>query len=219
KNGRLKNCGAIGRKVGAVLKKYRMQRFLEVKIDQETFSYHRNEERIAEETALDGIYVLRSSVPKENMDTTEIVRAYKSLTKVERAFRSIKTGLDVRPIFHHLADRVRAHVFLCMLAYYVEWEMRQRLAPLLFSEEGETEIQDDPVAPKKPSKESERKTSERCSRSSLPLHSFKTLMRELATQVKNYCSILPEAETSVVFARFTQPTLTQKEAYKLLQLP
>ncbi|MEO5378517.1 MAG: IS1634 family transposase [Magnetococcus sp. DMHC-6] len=184
KKGRLRDCGTIGRKVESVLKKHHMQRFFKIEIAQGSFSFSRIEERISQATDLDGIYVLRSSVPKETMDAAETVRSYKSLSNVERAFHTIKTDLDVRPIFHYLADRVRAHIFLCMLAYYVEWEMRRKLAPLLFTDEERKKNKADPVTSSKPSKEGLRKTGTLTTKSGLPLHDFSSLLKNLAPFTK-----------------------------------
>ena len=222
--GRLCNCGAIGRKVEKVLKRHRMTRYFDVarcfneKIAERTFSFRRLGEVIADDTALDGIYVLRSNVSEQTMDAAQTIRRYKSLAQVEKAFRTIKTGLDVRPIFHHLENRVRAHIFLCVLAYYVEWEMRKRLAPLLYAEERLGGNEGDPVAPKKPSPESLRKTGSRRSKSGFTLHSFKTLLKTLGNLARNHCRILPESKTPLTFAKLTEPSPIQKEAFRLLQV-
>lgn len=132
----LRGKDAIGLRVGKVIGKYKMGKHFDLEISDEGFSYRRNEDKITQEAALDGIYVIRTSVPAEVMDAKTSVETYKKLSDVERAFRSYKTvDLKVRPIYHHLPDRVRAHVFLCMLAYYVEWHMRQKLAPMLFDDD------------------------------------------------------------------------------------
>ena len=217
-NGRLCACGAIGRKVEAVLKRRRMTRYYTVEIAEGRFSWQRDEARLAADESLDGIYVLRSSVPEEDMEAAEIIRRYKSLAHVERAFRTIKSDLDVRPIFHYAADRVRAHIFLCMLAYYVTWEMRKRLAPLLFSEERPEGDVADPVAPKEPSEDKNRKTGTRRSKSGFGLHDFKSLLKKLGTLARNHCRILPDDKTPVTFTKLTEPSPTQKEAFRLLQV-
>jgi len=133
----------IALRVGRIIGKYKMKKHFILHIDEDAFSFERNGESIAREAALDGFYVIRTSVSAERMDARETVRTYKSLSRVEQAFRSLKSvDLHVRPIYHHLDDRVRAHIFLCMLAYYVEWHMRQRLAPLLFDDEHKEEMAD-----------------------------------------------------------------------------
>jgi transposase len=159
---RLKGQDRIGLRVGKVVNRFKVGKHFKLTITEEAFSYQRDDARIAEEAALDGIYVIRTSLPKEKLDAEETVRAYKDLSSVERAFRSYKTvDLKVRPIYHHLADRVRAHVFLCMLAYYVEWHMRKALAPLLFDDEdkqGAEAQRPSIVAKAEPSHTARRKT-------------------------------------------------------------
>ena len=133
---RLKGKEKIALRVGGVIGKYKMAKHFSLAITEESFGYRRNPESIARETALDGLYIVRTSLPASELDAQGTVCAYKSLSQVERAFRSFKTvDLKVRPIFHYAPDRVRAHVLLCMLAYYVEWHMRQSLAPLLFDDD------------------------------------------------------------------------------------
>ena len=132
---RLQGKDRIGLRAGKVVGKYKMAKHFELDIEEDAFGYRRKPESIAAEAALDGLYVVRTSLPASELDAEGAVRAYKRLSAVERAFRSLKTvDLKVRPVFHRTADRVRAHVFLCMLAYYVEWHMRQRLKPLLFDD-------------------------------------------------------------------------------------
>jgi hypothetical protein len=187
-------------------------------ITEEAFSYQRDDARIAEEAALDGIYVIRTSVPKEKLDAEETVRAYKDLSTVERAFRSYKTvDLKVRPIYHHLADRVRAHVFLGMLAYYVEWHMRKALAPLLFDDEdkqGAEAQRPSIVAKAEPSQTARRKAHTKRTEDGLPVHSFQTLLADLATIVKN--RIQPKLPGVEAFDQVTQPTPLQQQALDLL---
>lgn len=217
--GKLRDCGAIGRKVESTLKKYRMQRFFEVEIDQDLFSFRRLDNAIAREATLDGIYVLRSAVPVEDMDAAETVRVYKRLSKVERAFRTLKTGLDVRPVFHYLANRVRAHVFLCMLAYYVEWEMRRRLAPLLFVDEDRQHVRTDPVVASGPSKKGRKKLDAGRSETGFSLHSFSSLLREMGTLGKVWFKFnLPNTKDPVMFSKMTTPNAMQKEAFRLLEV-
>lgn len=217
-NGRLKECGAIGRQAERVLKRYKMTRFFTLNIRDGHFAYEQDKAAIARETDLDGIYVIRTSVDKKRLDGVETVRQYKGLSKVERAFRHIKTdGLEVRPIFHHLEGRVRAHVFLCMLGYYVEWEMRRRLAPLLYIDEEKSQG-DDPVAPKEPSELAKRKTGTNRSESGFRLHSFRTLLDSMSTLAKNWFSLIPEARKPVLFTKLTNATPFQKEVFRLLDI-
>src|ERR671922_1409099 len=186
---RLTGQGNIALRVGKVLQRFKVGKHFTLEISDTRVHYQRDHQSIAAEAALDGLYVLRTSVPAAALDTASTVRAYKSLATVERAFRSLKTvDLYVRPIGHRLTERVRAHVLLCMLAYYVEWHMRQALAPLLFNE-------DDPaaaeaarasvVAPAQRSPRAQRKTSTKLTDDGRPVHSFQTLLDDLATVTKN----------------------------------
>jgi transposase len=150
----------IGKKVGKVIDRFKMGKHFILTIEEGHFSYTRNEEWIRREEGFDGIYVVRTSEPTERLSGQDTVRSYKDLTHVEKAFRSFKRiGLLVRPIWHHTENHVRAHIFLCMLAYYVEWHMRKALAPLLFDDEelDENRKKRDPVKPAKPSDSAKRK--------------------------------------------------------------
>ncbi len=173
---------------------------------------------IAEAEALDGVYILRTSVKEETLDAPSTVRAYKSLSQVEQAFRSYKTiDLKVRPIYHHLDDRVRTHVFLCMLAYYVEWHMREALSTLLFQDEemAASSQVSSVVAPAQRSKKALTKAATKRTEENLPVHSFATLLQDLATIVKNKIqSHLPGA--NLTFEKITQPTPMQQKAFDLL---
>jgi len=171
------------------------------------------------EAALDGIYIIRTSVPAQQMDAPECVRNYKSLANVERAFRSLKTiDLKVRPIHHRTADRVRAHILLCMLAYYVEWHMRQAWAPLMFADEDQqAKATRDPVAPAQRSKAALRKVHSRTLDDGTPAHSFATLLGELATIVRNTCSAPQAAPEAPTFDVLTTPNTIQRRALELLQ--
>lgn len=204
--------------MGKVVNRFKVGKHFKLTITEEAFSYQRDDARIAEEAALDGIYVIRTSVPKEKLDAEETVRAYKDLSTVERAFRSYKTvDLKVRPIYHHLADRVRAHVFLCMLAYYVEWHMRKALAPLLFDDEdkqGAEAQRPSIVAKAEPSHTARRKAHTKRTEDGLPVHSFQTLLADLATIVKN--RIRPKLPGVEAFDHVTQPTPLQQQALDLL---
>jgi hypothetical protein len=185
----LKGEAPIGLRVGKVLHRFKMAKHFRLDIREAGFSYARDEVKIAEEAALDGIYVVRTSVQKAEIDAEETVRAYKDLGHVEEAFRSYKTvDLKVRPIYHYLADRVRAHIFLCMLAYYVEWHMRQAFAPLLFDDDDKAAAEaqrDSIVTPAKPSPSAQAKARTLRTEDDFPVHSFQTLLADLATIAKN----------------------------------
>ena len=216
---RLKGADRIGERVGKVIGKFRMAKHFEWDIDGGGgFGYRRNAASINAEAALDGLYVIRTSLPEAELDGQGAVRAYKRLSTVERAFRSLKSvDLKVRPVFHRTAERVRAHVLLCMLAYYVEWHMRRRLAPLLFDDEdpaGAEAQRASVVAPAQVSESARRKARRRRTDEGRPVHSFRSLLRSLATVTKNRVAPrLPGAEPFDVLAR---PTELQREAFRLL---
>jgi hypothetical protein len=208
----------IAVRVDRVLKRWKVGKHFRLTVTETEFSYERDAPAIAGEAALDGIYVVRTSVPAERLSGPDAVGAYKNLDCVERAFRSIK-GLDlqVRPIFHHLADRVRAHVFLCLLAYYVEWHMRRALAPLLFMEEDRAAAQRERgsvVEPARRSRAAQRKVQRRQTDDGTPLHSFRTLLKELASLSKNTVKL-----AGANFERLTTPTPLQQRAFDLLGVP
>jgi len=207
----------IGKRVGAVLGRYKVGKHFRIEITPTSFSYTRDDARIAQEAALDGLYVIRTNVPAEQLSAPETVRAYKRLSATERAFRSFKTvDLHVRPIYHHLADRVRAHVFLCFLAYYVEWHMRRALAPVLFDDEdpaaGEAQ-RTSVVAPAQRSPGAQRKAQRLCTEDGTAVHSFATLLQDLATVAKNRVR-LGGVEVDIV----TTPTPLQQQAFDLLNV-
>ena len=207
----------IGKRVGAVLGRYKVGKHFRIEITPTSFSYTRDDARIAQEAALDGLYVIRTNVPAEQLSAPETVRAYKRLSATERAFRSFKTvDLHVRPIYHHLADRVRAHVFLCFLAYYVEWHMRRALAPILFDDEdpaaGEAQ-RTSVVAPAQRSPGAQRKAQRLCTEDGTAVHSFATLLQDLATVAKNRVR-LGGVEVDIV----TTPTPLQQQAFDLLNV-
>jgi hypothetical protein len=216
----LRGADKIGVRVGKVINRFKMGKHFDLAITEASFAYERKAEAIAQEAALDGIYVLRTSVPAAALDTAGTVVAYKGLSKAERAFRSLKTvDLKVRPIHHRLADRVRAHVFLCMLAYYVEWQMRKELAPLLFDDDEKAAaaaIRPSPVAPAQRSPAARRKAARKRTPDDLPVHSFQTLLKDLQTIVKNRIQTgISGAET---FEKVTRPTEFQRRALDLLGL-
>jgi Transposase DDE domain len=217
---RLQGPDKIGLRVGRVLQRFKVAKHFIVTISDDEFTYGRDQECIAQEAALDGVYVIRTSVAEAELDASDTVRAYKSLSGVERAFRSYKTvDLRVRPIYHYLADRVRAHVLLCLLAYYVEWHMRQALAPILFDDDdkGAAEAQRaSVVAPARPSPKARRKAAHQRTDAGEPVHSFQTLLSDLATIVKN--RIEPRIAGAASFDQTTRPTPLQQRALDLLQV-
>ena len=215
---RLAGKDKIGLRVGKSIGKYKMAKHFELDIADHSFGYRRNPSSIAREAALDGLYIVRTSLTAAELDAEGTVRAYKRLSAVERAFRSLKTvDLKVRPIFHHAANRVRAHVFLCMLAYYVEWHMRQRLKPLLFDDDDAAAAEaarPSIVAPAEVSASAKNKARRKRTADGLPVHSFRTLLGDLATITKNRVAAhLAGAEP---FEVVTRPTALQREAFKLL---
>jgi hypothetical protein len=209
----------IGQKVGKVLNRYKMGKHFELTIADAKFAYARREQAIAREAALDGIYVIRTSEPRTRLSAEDTVRSYKNLAQVEHAFRCLK-GIDllVRPIRHRDEQRVRAHLFLCMLAYYVEWHMRQALAPLLFDDQQlqHERATRDPVAPAQPSASAQRKKIKRVSPEGYPIHSFETLLAELATLCRHRSRIKSDPNR-VAFEHLTEPTPLQQRAFQLLR--
>lgn len=210
----------IGMKVGKAIARHKMEKHFTLHIEEGCFTWRRNEESIRQEEVLDGIYIIRTSEPEKRLDTEEVVRSYKHLAEIERVFRTLK-GLDllVRPIFHRLEDAVRAHIFLCVLAYYVEWHLRKALAPLLFDDEERdlTWKTRDPVAPAKSSASARRKKNRRATSEGLPLHSFQTLLHALATRCKNWCRFTKQKSAAPVVL-FTTPTPLQERALELIKM-
>ena len=215
---RLAGKDKIGLRVGKSIGKYKMAKHFELDIADHSFGYRRNPSSIAREAALDGLYIVRTSLTAAELDAEGTVRAYKRLSTVERAFRSLKTvDLKVRPIFHHAANRVRAHVFLCMLAYYVEWHMRQRLKPLLFDDDDAAAAEaarPSIVAPAEVSASAKDKARSKHTADGLPVHSFRTLLGDLATVAKN--RVVPNIPGSEPFETITRPTKLQRQALALL---
>lgn len=211
----------IGLRAGQVLNRHKMGKHFQLRIEDDSFHYERKTANIEREQSLDGIYVIRTSVPKEALSGEQVVASYKSLSGVERAFRSLKSvDLHVRPIHHRLPDRVRAHILLCMLAYYVEWHMRQCLAPMLFDDDDKPRAQATRrsiVAPAQRSPAAQRKAFTKQTADGLPVHSFQTLLGDLATIVKN--RIQPTDKSIPTFDMLTQPTAIQQRAFDLLGVP
>lgn len=216
----LRGTQAIALRAGRCVDHYHMAKHFELAITDTTFSWQRKPEGIAAETALDGLYVIRTSLTDQQLDANAAVAAYKSLAHVERAFRSIKTvDLHVRPVFHYSASRVRAHVFLCMLAYYVEWHMRGRLKPMLFDDEFINETQSvRPSAVAKAQRSAHAKNKDATARADdgLPLHSFSTLMHDLATLTYNTTHTQLNPKAKIILT--TRPTPLQEKAFKLLRV-
>jgi Transposase DDE domain len=216
----LRGTAEIALAVGAVLNTYKMKKHFDLTITHDTFSFARKTAEIAAEAATDGIYVVRTSLPEAKLDDADTVRSYKSLARVERAFRCIKTvDLNVRPVYHWLEDRVRAHVLLCMLAYYLEWHMRQCLAPMLFDDTYKDQaeaLRRSVVAPAQRSKAALKKQTTGVTPDGLPVHSFRTLLVDLATIARNtiVTAINPLYPLTVV----TRPTPVQQKAFDLLGL-
>jgi transposase len=216
----LRGKAEIGLAVGAAQGRHKMAKHFELTIGENSFSFRRKQAAIAEEAALDGLYVVRTNLPAEVLDNAQTVAAYKSLSRVERAFRSIKTvDLEIRPIFHWASPRVKAHVFLCMLAYHVEHHMRARLAPLLYDDtdrETAAAMRNSVVAKAQRSPAARSKETTGITQDSLPVQSFQSLLADLAT----CCRI--QATTPLnekyVFTLYSKPTQTQKRAFELIAI-
>jgi len=217
--GKLAGQDEIGVRVGKIINQYKVSKHFELAIGQNSLAFTRKSDSIDAEAALDGIYIIRTSVPAQQMDSPQCVRNYKALANVERAFRSLKTmDLKVRPIHHRTANRVRAHILLCMLAYYVEWHMRQAWAPLMFADEDQAaKATRDPVAPAQRSKAALRKVHSRTLDDGAPAHSFATLMDEMSTIVRNTCRTPAAGPQAPTFELLTTPNTTQQRALDLLQ--
>lgn len=215
----LRGADAIGLRVGKVIGKHKMAKHFDLMIAENSFTYARNEEKIREEASLDGLYVVRSSVDKKQMNSERVVETYKSLAKVERAFRCLKTvDLSLRPIYHRNEDRIRSHVFICMLAYYVEWHMRQQLRPLLFAEEDHesaAQARDSIVAPAPRSQAAKRKDSKCRTDDDYPVQSFHDILADLGTLCRNRIRI-PEFDSE--FDKLTLATPYQKHVFDLLEI-
>jgi transposase len=216
--GRLAGRDAIGVRVGKVVNKYKVAKLFALDIEDHRFSFHRLQDHIASEAALDGIYIIRTSLAKKQMTAADCVRNYKSLAQVERAFRALKTiDLKIRPIHHRLAERVRSHIFLCMLAYYVEWHMREAWRPLLFADQDQlAKTTRDPVAPATRSSAAQAKAATHTLDDGTPAHSFSTLQQELATIVRNTCRAHKAADGAATFLITTTANPKQRRALELI---
>ena len=211
---------AIGVRVGKVVDKYKMSKHVVLDIREDGFDFHLDDDKVSAEAALDGLYVIRTSVPAQRLATDDVVRSYKRLSQVERAFRSLKTiDLDVRPIRHRLEDRVKAHIFLCMLAHYVVWHMIESWRALLFCDEDQqAKNTRDPVAPATRSRAALDKVYAKVLDDGTAVHSFQTLLNDLSSIVSNACR-RPGASTAgePTFEVVTTPSPTQQRAYDLLK--
>ena len=210
----------IAEKLGRVKNRFQVAKHFRTQIADGSFHYERRTEAIIREAQLDGFYMLRTSEPADRLPTAAVVRRYKDLTRVERAFRSLKTvDLHIRPIRHRVESRVRAHLFLCLLAYYVHWHLRQALAPLLFDDEDlEAErARRDPVLAAQPSASAKRKKRKRLTEDGFPLQSLETLMAHLGTRARHQCRLPSEPDAPCV-QRLTEPTPLQQRAFELIRM-
>jgi transposase len=217
--GRFRDAAAIGIRVGKVVNKYKVAKHFALDIADGRFDFRILDDEVAAEAALDGIYVVRTSVAQNRLDAADTVRSYKLLSAVERAFRTIKTvDLKVRPIHHRLENRVRAHIFLCVLAYYVEWHMREAWRSMLFADEDQNaKAKRDPVAPAKRSAKAERKAVTHELEDGTTAHSFRTLMQDLTGIVRNTCCSPGGGPDAPTFTITTTPSPTQRRALDLLE--
>jgi transposase len=212
-HGTLQGADQIGLAVGPALKRYRMKKHFQIQITDTTFTYSRKSEEIAAEATLDGFYILRTSLTDTDLQAGDVVRAYKNLEQAERAFGSLKgPELQIRPIHHHLADRVKAHVLICMLAYYLTWHLKAAWKPLLFTDE-DRPTSPDPVAKAVRSTAAQHKAQTKQTPSGQPAHSYRTLLTELATQTRNTTRLHGHTAT---FQKLAQPTALQAEALDLV---
>jgi transposase len=212
-NGTLQGADLIGLAVGPALKRYRMKKHFQIEITDTTFTYGRDTAAIAAEAALDGFYILRTSLTDTDLEAADVVRAYKNLEHAERAFGSIKgPELQIRPIHHRLQDRVKAHVLICMLAYYLTWHLKAAWKPLLFSDEHRP-VSPDPVAKAVRSTSAQQKAQTKRTSTGQPAHSYRTLLAELATQTQNTTRLHGHPST---FEKLTQPTALQAQALDLV---
>jgi transposase len=217
--GRLAGPDEIGLRVGKIVNQYKVAKHFDLTIGDHTFAYARKPDSIAAEAALDGIYIIRTSVRASQMDASDCVRNYKALANVERAFRSLKTvDLKVRPIHHRTADRVRAHILLCMLAYYVEWHMREAWRELMFADTDQaTKATRDPVAPAKRSAAAQAKALTHTLEDGTPAHSFASLLEDLSTVVRNTCRPRLAGPQAPTFNVLTTPSAKQQRALDLVR--
>jgi transposase len=211
-HGTLQGADKIGLAAGPALKRYRMRKHFQIEITDTTFTYSRKSDEIAAEAALDGFYILRTSLTDTDLEAGDVVRAYKNLEQAERAFGSLKgPELQIRPIHHHLETRVRAHVLICMLAYYLTWHLKAAWKPLLFTDE-DRPVSPDPVAKAVRSVSAQEKAQTKRTSTGQPAHSYRTLLTELSTQTRNTTRLHGHTAT---FEKLTQPTALQAQALEL----
>jgi hypothetical protein len=214
--GGLVGADQIGLRVGKDINKYKMAKHFDLAITDTTLTVTRKTAQIAAEAALDGIYVIRTSVTSDRLDAPGVITAYKNLAHVERDFRSMKADdLDLRPIHHHLEDRVRAHVLICMLACYLTWHLRRAWAQLIYTDE-HPPVRDNPVAPAARSAAAERKASHHADPDGQPIRSFRGLLDHLATLTRND---IRYGNTGPTVPTLSEPTTTQRRAFQLLDEP
>lgn len=203
-------------KVGKVLNKYKIAKHFEVTITNSSLSVTRRESAIEQEAALDGIYVLRTTLTNNEVDASEVAIAYKALSNVERDFRHIKVDdIDLRPIHHYLEGRVRSHVFICMLAAYLVWHLREVLAPLTFTDELRTTTRENPVAPATPSRGAKKKAAHKENQDGEPVRGFRELIEHLGTLTRNTMRTVTDTN-STTFDLLARPTPTQKRVFELI---
>jgi transposase len=208
----------IALRVGKLINHYKMAKHFTIEITEDSFTFTRNTEAITAEAALDGIYVLRTSLPEQTLATDDVVLRYKGLEDVERFFRTLNSELDVRPIRHRLADRVRAHMFLRMLSYYISWHMKQALAPILFHDNDKPAAaakRANPVAAAQRSDDALAKAARKRTADNTPVHSFTSLLADLATICANH---IQPADDTPAFTMTTTPTPLQRRAFELLDI-
>jgi transposase len=211
--GTLQGSAQIGLAVGAVVNKFKVKKHIAIDISDVSFAFSRKTDEISREAELDGFYILRTSLPDVACATNDVVRSYKQLSRVERAFRTLKgVDLEIRPIFHSLEKRVRAHIFLSMLTYYVAWHLREAWAPLLFKDE-QPPVAVDPVSKALVSPEAQRKARQQTTSDGSPVHSFKSLLGELGTRARTTMRIVG---TEVTFTRLVEATPIVESALKLV---
>jgi len=218
--GKIKGKDAIGVRIGKVVDKYKMSKHLVLDIRDDGFDFHVDDDKVAAEAALDGIYVIRTSVPTQRLAADDVVRSYKMLSQVERAFRSLKTiDLEVRPIRHRLEDRVKAHIFLCVLAHYVVWHMIESWRELLFCDEDQqAKNTRDPVAPTQRSSAALGKVHAKVLDDGAPVHSFQTLLKDLSSIVRSTCRRQGASTAGEpTFNLVTTTNSTQQRTYDLLK--
>ena len=211
---RAAGAGTIGQRAGRVINKYKVAKHFTLQIADGAFAYQRNSEQIISEAALDGLYVIRTTLPAPRLGAPAAVRAYKQLKLAEHAFRTMKDTIEIRPIHHHLEDRVRAHVFLCMLAYYVAYELQQRLTPLLFTDDTPLSPTD-PVKPATRSPSAQAKAGSARTADGFPAHTLPDLLADLGTLTRNH---IRTTTTEHTFSRLTTPTTLQARALELLDI-